>query len=111
MTPELELWQTEWCPASHRIRQRLTELELPFLAQPVPVDPADRDRLERASGQRSVPVLRVADTMLVGEQAIREYLDNHYTEPPDAASQRDRATRAKRRELEEACPKLQAATA
>ena len=22
----LELWQTEWCPASHRVRQRLTEL-------------------------------------------------------------------------------------
>lgn len=21
----LELWQTEWCPASHRVRERLTE--------------------------------------------------------------------------------------
>ena len=25
-TPTLELSQTEWCPTSHRVRQRLTEL-------------------------------------------------------------------------------------
>jgi hypothetical protein len=25
----LELWQTEWCPASRRIRQRLTEKPSP----------------------------------------------------------------------------------
>ena len=37
MTPNLELWQTEWCPASHRVRQRLTELGLSYLARPVPV--------------------------------------------------------------------------
>jgi hypothetical protein len=24
-----ESWQTEWCPASHRVRQRLTELGSP----------------------------------------------------------------------------------
>ena len=29
---ELELWQTEWCPSSHRVRQRLTELGLTYTA-------------------------------------------------------------------------------
>ena len=32
----LELWQTEWCPASHRVRQRLTELGLTYIARQVP---------------------------------------------------------------------------
>ena len=27
----LELWQTEWCPASRRVRQRLTELGVDYL--------------------------------------------------------------------------------
>lgn len=107
---ELELWQTEWCPASHRVRQRLTELGLPFVARPVPVDPAERDQLEHVSGQRSVPVLCAGDTVAIGEREIREYLDGRYAEPPGAAQQRQKAARARQRELEEACPKLQALT-
>jgi glutaredoxin len=31
----LELWQAEWCPYSHRVRQRLTELGLDFVAHQV----------------------------------------------------------------------------
>jgi hypothetical protein len=31
MRDVLELWQTEWCPASHRVRQRLTELGLTYV--------------------------------------------------------------------------------
>jgi len=27
----LELYQTEWCPASRRVRERLTELSLDYL--------------------------------------------------------------------------------
>lgn len=34
----LELWQTEWCPASRRVRQRLTELGIDYLIRQVPVD-------------------------------------------------------------------------
>ena len=34
----LELWQTEWCPASHRVRERLTELGVDYLTRQVPVD-------------------------------------------------------------------------
>ena len=49
----LELWQTEWCPASHRIRQRLTELEVDYVIRQVPVEKDERtcapprDRLRR----------------------------------------------------------------
>ena len=27
----LELWQTEWCPASRRVRERLTELGVDYV--------------------------------------------------------------------------------
>ena len=38
----LELFQTEWCPASRRIRQRLTELGLDYLNHQVPVEREER---------------------------------------------------------------------
>ncbi len=110
MTPYLELWQTEWCPASHRVRQRLTELGLNFLARPVPVAREQRIELETATGIRSIPVLVAGGEIIDGEGAILTYLDNRYTEPAGAPDQRAKAATAKRKELEEACPTLMSAT-
>jgi glutaredoxin 3 len=91
-TPSLELWQAEWCPYSHRVRQRLTELDLPFLARQVPADQAQREELRRRTGFSTVPVL-IADGLAIGgEQAILVYLDEHFEEPPGAAAHRERAT-------------------
>ena len=36
----LELHETEWCPASRRVRGRLTELGLDYLVYQVPVERA-----------------------------------------------------------------------
>jgi len=110
MPADLELWQTEWCPASHRVRQRLTELSLAYLARPVPVAREDRAELEQATGMRSVPVLVAGGQIISGEQAILAYLDTHYDDPPDASQQRAKAATAKQKELENACPKLLSAT-
>ncbi len=110
-TANLDLWQTEWCPASHRVRQRLTELGLTYIAHQVPVDSSERAELEAATGQRTIPVLVTADGEIVGDEAaIMSYLDNHYPEPPDAMTQRHKAAKAKHKELERACPKYTAAT-
>ncbi len=97
------LFQTEWCPASHRVRQRLTELEVAFVAVPVPVEREERRELVAVAGVDSVPVL-VPGTgeALIGEEAILAYLDHTYTEPDDAPAHRQRAERALRRQLEEA---------
>jgi glutaredoxin 3 len=57
----LELFQTEWCPGCQRVRQRLAELGLDFVVRNVPLDPADRDPLEDATGVRTVPVLLLED--------------------------------------------------
>jgi glutathione S-transferase len=107
MTPAtLELWQTEWCPASHRVRQRLTELGLSYLNRQVPVEPGRRDQLEAATGLRTIPILVAGPQIIAGEEAILAYLADSYPEPPEALAQHEKAAKAKRKELEEACPKL-----
>jgi len=99
----LELYQTEWCPASHQIRQRLTELGVDVVVRQVPVDANERTRLFELTGVSSVPVLVVERRVpIVGEQAIGEYLDRRFEEPPGARAHRARAERAWQRQLEEA---------
>jgi glutathione S-transferase len=107
---ELELWQTEWCPASRRVRQRLTELGLAFSARQVPADPDARVELRAATGSSEIPVLVAGEDVVAGAEAIVGYLDRRFIEPPDAGAQRERAAKAKRKELEKSCPELAAAT-
>ena len=108
--PTLELWQTEWCPASHRVRQRMTELGLTYLVHQVPVERDDRAELANSTGQQSIPVLVADGEVIVGEDAIVTHLNTQFAEPPEAEQQRAKAAKAKRKELEQACPKLAAAT-
>ena len=108
--PTLELWQTEWCPASHRVRQRLTELGLTYTVHQVPVHAEARTQLRAATGASDIPVLLADGETVRGEQAILAYLNEHFVDPPDAAEQRAKAAKAKQKELEATCPKLTAAT-
>jgi glutathione S-transferase len=74
----LELFQTEWCPASRRIRQRLTELGLDYLNHEVPVEREARTVLFALGGSDSVPTLLTEDgAALVGDaaKARRRYLE------------------------------------
>jgi glutathione S-transferase len=100
----LELWQTEWCLASRRVRARLTELGVDYVVRQVPVEPDQRDALERATGSRSIPVLMLQDgSAVAGEQAIQAYLDSHYPEPAQAVEHRAKAAKAHQRFLAEEC--------
>ena len=73
-----ELWQTEWCPASRRVRQRLTELGIDYLTRQVPVERDERTLLRVRTGIDTVPVLVAPPgQVLVGEETIRDYLDWH----------------------------------
>ncbi len=81
----MELYQAEWCPHSHRVRQRLTELGLDFTARQVPADPDERDELERAVGTKEIPVLVLDDgSPICGDDPILERLDR-FPERNDAA--------------------------
>jgi glutathione S-transferase len=88
----MELYQAEWCPHSHRVRQRLTELGLTFVAHQVPVYPAERTELERVTGQRSIPTLVLDDgSVLRGDNEIIAVLDRRFAEPAEAARHRAKA--------------------
>ncbi len=83
--PRIELYQAEWCPYSHRVRQRLTELGLDFVARQVAVDRGERAEMERATGARSIPTLVLDDGAVVsGDAEIIAELDRRFPEPPTA---------------------------
>jgi glutathione S-transferase len=100
----LELWQTEWCPASRRVRERLTELGIDYLTRQVPVDKERRVALREQTGSDTIPALVVdGGAVAIGEDAIRHYLDVGLVEPPEADAHRLKAANARRRYLEEEC--------
>lgn len=80
----LELWQAEWCPYSHRVRLRLTELEIDWVARKVQLDRARRDAMAEATGTRSIPTLVDGATIVHGADEIITDLESHHAEPPDA---------------------------
>jgi glutathione S-transferase len=99
----LELYQTEWCPASRRVRQRLTELDVTFVARQVPVERGERAELFLRTAGDSIPALVCEDgEVLVGEAEILPYLDARFLEPAGAEAHRLKAIKARKRELEEA---------
>ena len=87
----MELYQAEWCPHSHKVRQRLTELGLDFTARQVAADPDERDELKERSGTRSIPVLVTDDGEPVcGEDDILAYLER-FPRRDDADAHRAKA--------------------
>jgi glutathione S-transferase len=107
----LELLQTEWCPASRRVRQRLTELGLDYINRQVPVERLARTALREASGSDTIPALRLENgSAVVGEENILVYLRERFAEPLDAEAHQQKAAKARRRYLEEECECSQPAT-
>jgi glutathione S-transferase len=99
------LYQTEWCPSSHRVRQRLTELGVDYVVRQVPVAKGDRHALVAVAGTDTIPVL-VGDRgeVIPGADAILTWLDAHGTDSRDAAAHRARAEHHQR----QACAELHA---
>jgi glutathione S-transferase len=88
----MELYQAEWCPHSHKVRQRLTELGLDVTLRQVPAEPDERDELQRVAGTNEIPVLVTDDRQtLSGEEEIRDYLDAEFDERDDAERHREKA--------------------
>jgi glutathione S-transferase len=100
----IELWQTEWCPSSRRVRERLTELGVDYVIHQVPVEKELRDELRAVTGADSIPAAVCADgRVVVGEEAIVAALEARFPDPPGAESHRAKAAKARRRYLEEEC--------
>ena len=81
-TDTVELYQAEWCPHSHKVRQRLTELGIDFMARQVPADPDER---------MEIPVLVTDDgERIQGEDEILAYLER-FAEPTDAGEHQEKS--------------------
>lgn len=80
----ITLYQTEWCPYCHRVRQVLTELGLTYVAVNVPYANEDRVELMAIAGQDGVPVLTDGDKVYGDSDEIIAYLRATYPQPEDA---------------------------
>ena len=84
----IELYQAEWCPFSHRVRMRLTELGLDFTVRQVPPDRRDRDALEASVGTRSIPTLVLDGAIVSGSDEILALLEARFGPPSNATTHR-----------------------
>lgn len=76
----LELYQYESCPFCVKVRRKLTELGLDWIARTVPTDLSQRERVVQISGQKLVPVLVDPDNRMIITESddICAYLDETY---------------------------------
>lgn len=74
----LELYQFEHCGFCRRVREKLCDLGVDYIARVV--DPEERERVIRISGQPLVPVLvdPQRKAVVAGSAKICAYLDEHY---------------------------------
>ena len=100
----MELFQAEWCPASRRVRELLTELDVSYVVRQVPVERADRDVLFAVAGARVIPTLVLEDgTALIDEGEISAWLAAHVRTPAGAGRHRAKAESMRQLEVERAC--------
>ncbi len=77
----LELYQAEWCPYSTRVRKRLTELGVDFVARQVEAESERRDAMRERTGIDGIPALVTEDgTVVTDTDRIIAYLDERYPE-------------------------------
>jgi glutaredoxin len=80
----ITLYQAEWCPWCHRVRQALTELGLTYTNVNVSLKREDRAEVVRVSGQETVPVLKDGRRVISDSEEILAYLRATYDPPGDA---------------------------
>ena len=87
----IEIHQAEWCPYSSAVRERLNELDVPFVCRPVPAYREDRHALRELTGSDSIPAVVLEDgTILTGDtREILAELDARYPQPPGAEAHRE----------------------
>ena len=77
--PLLVLYQAEWCPHSHAVRLRLTELGIDFVARQVEARRGRRSRMRAEQGVDTIPTLVDENgTAISGEESIVRYLNRRF---------------------------------
>ena len=79
----MRLYQAEWCPFSHRVRAKLTELGIDYELVNVPASSRKRGDLEKVAGTTAIPVLVDEGRIISDSNAAISYLEKKYGADPD----------------------------
>jgi glutaredoxin 3 len=79
----MKLYQAEWCPFSHRIRAKLTDLGIDYEIVNVPASSKKREALEEVAGTTAIPVLVDGDRIISDSDEAVSYLEQEYEADPE----------------------------
>ena len=79
----IKLYQAEWCPFSHRIRAKLTELGIDYEAVNVSASAEKRAELKEITGNSTIPVLADGEKVFSDSSEILSYLEEEYETDPE----------------------------
>src|SRR3712207_2452593 len=82
----MKLYQAEWCPFSHRVRAKLTELGVDYETVNVPASSKKREELEEVAGTTAIPVLVDGDRTISDSDEAISYLEQEYEADPEEAT-------------------------
>ncbi|HZB84169.1 MAG TPA: glutathione S-transferase N-terminal domain-containing protein [Rubrobacteraceae bacterium] len=74
----IKLYQAEWCPFSHRVRAKLTELGIDYEAVNVSASAEKRAELKEITGNSVIPVLAYGEKIFSDSSEILSYLEEEY---------------------------------
>jgi glutaredoxin 3 len=79
----MKLYQAEWCPFSHRVRAKLTELGIDYQLINVPASSKKRRDLEKVAGTTAIPVLVDGQNVISNSDEALSYLEKKYGAKPE----------------------------
>ena len=79
----IKLYQAEWCPFSHRIRAKFTELGVDYEAVNVSASAEKRTELKEITGNSTIPVLVDGEKVFSDSSEILSYLEEKYEADPE----------------------------
>src|SRR5215213_9546125 len=79
----MRLYQAEWCPFSHRVRAKLTELGIDYEIVNISASGKRRAKLEEVAGTKAIPVLVDRDRIITDSDEALSYLEYSYETDPE----------------------------
>jgi glutaredoxin 3 len=79
----MKLYQAEWCPFSHRVRAKLTELGIDYEIVNVSASTKKREKLEEVAGTKAIPVLVDGERVISDSDEAIYYLEQKYRMDPE----------------------------
>ena len=79
----IKLYQAEWCPFSHRVRAKLTELGVGYEVVNVSASSERREELKDITGDSAIPALVDGEKVISDSDEAISYLQEKYDADPE----------------------------